>query len=129
MSSPDKLKRILLTPSRTGTKTSGRTDRGNTICPFHHSSNSGGIKINRMPSAANLLSTLQPKLKVKPSISANILYNAYYYSQQMACFWSVCMIETKRSAVSDLGPHCLLRSVCFNTSGIYGRAYEPRQVN
>ena len=52
MPSPEKLKRILLTPeelklltpSRTRTETNG--GRGNTICPFYHSSNGalGGVE-------------------------------------------------------------------------------------
>ena len=37
---PEKLKRKLLTPSQTRAE----TDRGNSICPFHHSSNGGPIK-------------------------------------------------------------------------------------
>ena len=41
---PEKVKRKLLTPSRMQTETDGQTDRGNTICPFHHSSKGGGIK-------------------------------------------------------------------------------------
>ena len=39
MPPPEKLKRKLLTQDG-----DGWTDRGNTICPFHHSSNGGGIK-------------------------------------------------------------------------------------
>ena len=42
MPSPEKLKRKLLTPDADG---DGRTDRGNTIYPFHHSSNGGDIKV------------------------------------------------------------------------------------
>ena len=45
----EKLKRKLLSPDADGDR---RTDRGNSICPFHHSSNGGvggggggGIKI------------------------------------------------------------------------------------
>ena len=39
---PENLKCKLLTPDVDG---DGRTDSGNTICPFHYSSNGGGIKI------------------------------------------------------------------------------------
>ena len=45
MPPPEKLRRKLLTPNADG---DGRTDRGNTICPFHHSLNSGGIKQNTL---------------------------------------------------------------------------------
>ena len=44
---PEKLKLKLLTPSRTGME----TDRGNTICLFHHSSNGGSINIINLLSA------------------------------------------------------------------------------
>ena len=37
MSPPENLKRKVLTQDADG---DGRTDRGNTLCPFHHSSNS-----------------------------------------------------------------------------------------
>ena len=40
MAPPEKLKRKLLTPDADGDD--GQMDRGDTICPFHHSSN--GIK-------------------------------------------------------------------------------------
>ena len=40
MSRPEKLKCKLLTPEADG---DGWMDRGDTICPFHHSSNGGGI--------------------------------------------------------------------------------------
>ena len=43
MPPPEKLKRKLLAPDADG---DGRTDgQGNTLCPFRHSSNGGGIKI------------------------------------------------------------------------------------
>ena len=41
---PEKLKRKLLASSQMWRKTDGWTDRGNSICPFHHSLNGGGIK-------------------------------------------------------------------------------------
>ena len=41
MPPPEKLIRKLLMPDADG---DGRTDRGNTICPFQHSSNGKGIK-------------------------------------------------------------------------------------
>ena len=46
MATHEKIKCKLLTPdaNRDG-RTDRQTDRGYTICPFHHSSNGGGIKI------------------------------------------------------------------------------------
>ena len=41
---PEKYKCKLLMPDAYG---DGRTDRGINICPFHHSSNGGGIKQGR----------------------------------------------------------------------------------
>ena len=40
-----KLKHKLLMSSQIWTEMDGQMDRDNLICPFHHSSNGGGIKI------------------------------------------------------------------------------------
>ena len=48
MPPPENFKRKLLTPDADGDgRTDGHTDRGNTICPFHHFSNGVGIKRER----------------------------------------------------------------------------------
>ena len=47
MPPPKKFKRKLPTPDADG---DGRTDKGKTICPFHHSSNGRGIKLDSVKS-------------------------------------------------------------------------------
>ena len=56
MPQPEKLKHKLLMPDADG---EGRTDRGNTTCPFHHSLHGGGKKLS---SVAAVISTLMVKV-------------------------------------------------------------------
>ena len=69
----EKLKRKLLTPSWMRTETDRWMDRGNSICPFHHSSNGRGIK-------KSTLSGARKKMK---------LYLWQYNSQSVEECWGV----------------------------------------
>ena len=60
MPPPEKLKCKLLTPDAEGSE----TDRGNTICPFHHSSNGGGATTTFHKGISNVTPEVGDILKI-----------------------------------------------------------------
>ena len=68
---PEKLKQKLLTPSQMRKETDEWMDRGNTICPFHHSLNGRGSK--NINVSENTLATTVNKFIVNELVQLTML--------------------------------------------------------
>ena len=79
MTLPEKLKHKLLTPSQTDDDRDGWMD---TICPFHHSSNGGGIKkLNTFSiHSPKFIPTLEQHVMI-PSFMINALHAGLKFQQ------------------------------------------------